>query len=40
LAELPLSDEARMLQAAEMREQQVFLSPSMYNVYDNTDGFW
>ena len=39
-AALPLDKETRMLQAAEMREQQIFLSSEMYNVYDNTDGFW
>jgi hypothetical protein len=39
-AGLPYTEEQKALEESIVQEQQVFLSPSMYNVYDNTDGFW
>lgn len=39
-AGLPYTEEQKALEAAIEQEQANFLSPSMYNVYDNTDGFW
>ena len=41
LAAVPIDDQRRAILEAETREQVIFLSESMYDVYDNdTDGFY
>jgi predicted phage terminase large subunit-like protein len=40
LASVPIDDGTRALREAELREQVIFLSESMYDVYDDPDGFY